>query len=68
MTIELRNELAKKDLRSCDMLNSLLCFLHPPHQPVQQKFIRPLIIFARVHRMVYLLNSMENVSFFNFIV
>lgn len=63
MTVELRNELTKSDLKAEEMMHVLLCFLHPPHQPVQQKYVRSLTIFAHVHRMAYLLNSMQNVSF-----
>jgi hypothetical protein len=63
ITVELCNELTKNDLRVDDMFLALLCFIHPPHQPVQQKYVRLLLIFAHANRMAYLLNSMENVSF-----
>ncbi|KAI6184088.1 BTB domain-containing protein [Aphelenchoides bicaudatus] len=60
ITVELRNELAKNDLKFDGMLQAMLCFLHPPHQPVQKKYVRSLVIFAHVHRMDYLLNCMQN--------
>jgi hypothetical protein len=61
--VELRKELAKNDLRADDLIHALLCYIHPPHQPVQEKFIRPLLIFAHDHLMNYVFNAMENVSF-----
>lgn len=62
MTVELRKELARTDTRPEEIIHALLCFLHPPHQSVQRKHIRPLVIFAYVHRMEYLLHCMENVG------
>jgi hypothetical protein len=62
MTVELIKELEKNDLHAVDLFYAMFYYLHPPHEPIQQKYVRPLLIFAHVHCMPYLLNSMENVS------
>ncbi|KAI6194359.1 BTB domain-containing protein [Aphelenchoides besseyi] len=60
VTIELRQALQKADLTVEKLLETLLNFIHRQNYLLPQECIRPMLIFANVHRMPYIRLAMED--------
>ncbi|KAI6196927.1 hypothetical protein M3Y94_01165400 [Aphelenchoides besseyi] len=60
VTIELRQALQKADLTVAKLMETLLNFIHRQNYLLPQECVRPMLIFANVHRMPYIRLAMED--------
>lgn len=59
VTVELIAELDRLDMNIADLIEQFLHLIYGHVKTVPFEYVRPLIIFARVHQMPHLMDSLE---------